>query len=204
MIICKPADPEAKGLLERVHGYLETSFLPGRSFTGPADFNAQLAQFFAQLAQFFGQANRRWRRAIGCAPADRIAADKQAMLPLPPVAPATGWRASLRLPRDYYVRYDSNDYSVDDYSVDPAVIGRRIEVVADLKQVRAFCDGRVVADHERIWARHQTLTDEAHRAAAEVLRSQRLTVIRPPAEPEVQRRCLADYDTALGVDGGIA
>jgi transposase len=35
VIILKPADPEAKGLLERVHGYLETSFLPGRAFTGP-------------------------------------------------------------------------------------------------------------------------------------------------------------------------
>ncbi len=192
VVICKPGDPEAKGLLERVHGYLETSFLPGRSFTGPADFNIQLGEFFAQ-------ANRRWRRAMGCAPADRITADKQAMLPLPPVAPATGWRASLRLPRDYYIRLDSNDYSVD-----PAVIGRRIEVVAGLERVRVFCGGRAVADHERIWARHQTLTDPAHWAAAQALRRQRLSVVRPPAEPDVQIRCLADYDEALGLDGGMA
>jgi len=192
VIICKPADPEAKGLLERVHGYLETSFLPGRSFAGPADFNVQLGVFFAA-------ANRRWRRAMGCAPADRLAADKAAMLALPPVAPATGWRASLRLPRDYYVRLDSNDYSVD-----PAVIGRRIEVIADLERVRAFCEGRVAADHERIWARHQTLTDPAHWAAAQALRRQRLSVVARPAEPEVQIRCLADYDHALGLDGGIA
>jgi hypothetical protein len=47
VIICRPADPEAKGLLERVHGYLETSFRPGRICTGPADFNIQLGQFFA-------------------------------------------------------------------------------------------------------------------------------------------------------------
>jgi transposase len=191
VLICKPSDPEAKGLLERVHGYLETSFLPGRSFTGPADFNAQLGEFFAR-------ANRRWRRAMGCAPADRIAADKAAMMPLPPVPPATGWRAWLRLPRDYYLRLDSNDYSVD-----PAVIGRRIEVVASLERVRAFCGGKLAADHERIWARHQTLTDPAHWAAAQALRRQRLTVVARPAEPEVQIRCLADYDAALGLDGGI-
>jgi transposase len=192
VVICKPRDPEAKGLLERVHGYLETSFLPGRSFTGPADFNAQLGDFFAR-------ANRRRRRSIGCAPVDRIAGDKAAMLPLPPVAPVTGWRFSLRLPRDYYVRLDANDYSVD-----PAVIGRRIEVAADLERVRAFCDGKLMADHERIWARHQTLTDPVHWAAAQALRRQRLHVIRPAAEPEVQIRCLADYDSALGVDGGTA
>jgi transposase len=191
VLICKPSDPEAKGLLERVHGYLETSFLPGRSFTGPADFNAQLGEFFAA-------ANRRWRRVMGCAPADRIAADKAAMMPLPPVPPATGWRAWLRLPRDYYLRLDSNDYSVD-----PAVIGRRIEVVASLERVRAFCGGKLAADHERIWARHQTLTDPAHWAAAQALRRQRLTVVARPAEPEVQIRCLADYDAALGLDGGI-
>jgi len=192
VVICKPADPEAKGLLERVHGYLETSFLPGRSFTGPADFNAQLGEFFAS-------ANRRWRRSLGCAPADRIAADKQAMLRLPPVAPATGRRTSLRLPRDYYIRLDANDYSVD-----PAVIGRRIEVVADLDRVRAFCGGRLAADHERLWARHQTLTDPGHWAAAQALRRQRLSIVRPPAEPDVQIRCLADYDTALGLDGGTS
>jgi transposase len=192
VVVLRPADPEAKGLLERVHGYLETSFLPGRSFTGPADFNTQLGEFFTT-------ANRRWRRAMGCAPADRIAADKAAMLSLPPVAPATGWRASLRLPRDYYVRLDSNDYSVD-----PAVVGRRIEVVADLERVRAFCGGKLVADHERIWARHQTLTDEAHRRAAIALRRDRLHLVRPPADPDVQIRCLADYDAALGLDGGTA
>ena len=136
---------------------------------------------------------------MGCAPADRIGADKQAMLPLPPVAPATGWRASLRLPRDYYVRLDSNDYSVN-----PAVMGRRIEVIAGLERVRAFCGGKMAADHERIWARHQTLTDPAHWAAAQALRRQRLTVARPPAEPDVQIRCLADYDDALGLDEGMA
>jgi hypothetical protein len=115
------------------------------------------------------------------------------------VPPATGWRASLRLPRDYYVRLDANDYSVH-----PAVIGRRIEVVAGLERVRAFCEGRVAADHQRVWARHQTLTDPAHRAAAQALRRQRLFVARPPAEPEMQIRCLADYDDALGLDGGTS
>lgn len=45
VIICRPGDPEAKGLLERTHDHYETSFLPGRSFTGPADFNAQFSSW---------------------------------------------------------------------------------------------------------------------------------------------------------------
>ncbi len=103
VIQCRPADPEAKGLVERANGYLETSFLPGRSFVSPADFNAQ-------LAAWLGLVNTRPRRALGCAPTERIAADLERMLTLPPVAPATGWRCSTRLARDHYVRLDGNDY----------------------------------------------------------------------------------------------
>ena len=79
--ICKPNDPETKGLTERNNGFLETSFLPGRRFTGPADFNAQLAGFLAR-------ANARKRRALqGASAQDRIGADRAAMGPLPPIDP---------------------------------------------------------------------------------------------------------------------
>jgi transposase len=191
IVICDPGDPEAKGLVERANGYLETSFLPGRSFGSPADFNAQLADWLALV-------NQRPRRVLGCAPADRIEADRAAMLALPPVAPVTGWRSSLRLPRDHYVRLDSNDYSVH-----PAVIGRRVEVAADLDHVRVWCDGRLVADHGRCWARHQTLSDPDHLQAAVRLRAERVTVTGRDGA-EVQLRCLADYDAAFGLDGEVA
>jgi transposase len=194
VIVLKPAEPEHKGIIERAHDYLERSFLPGRVFTGPADFNTQLQTWLATV-------NTRRRRALGCAPTERIGADRHAMLPLPPVAPATGWRCSTRLARDHYIRLDSNDYSVH-----PAVIGRRIEVTADLERVRAFCEGRVVADHQRVWAWHQTLTDPDHVAAAQLLRRSRVGLLRPVGEPDeevtVEQRVLADYDHALGIEPG--
>ena len=189
VLVLRPRDPEAKGIIERAHDYLERAFLPGRSFTGPGDFNHQLQSWLDVV-------NRRRRRALGCAPVDRVAADTAAMLPLPPVPPAVGWRISGRLPRDYYVRLDSNDYSVH-----PSVIGRRIEVVADLDRVRAYCDGSVVADHARVWAKHQSLSLPEHEAAAKQLRRDRIGLVRPAAEPEVETRRLGDYDTALGLDG---
>src|SRR5690606_9914719 len=61
VIVCKPADPEAKGLIERANGYLETSFLPGRTFSGPADFNTQPSQWLPK-------AYRPRMRGRGCAP----------------------------------------------------------------------------------------------------------------------------------------
>jgi transposase len=192
VIICRPGDPEAKGVVERAHDYLERSFLPGRTFASPADFNTQL-QAWLDLV------NQRTRRVLGCAPTDRIVADKAAMLAMPPVAPATGWRASTRLARDHYIRLDGNDYSVH-----PAVIGRRVEILADLHRVKVFCDGRLVADHERLWAKHQTVSDPAHVEAAKLLRRKHLEVARPTAAPEVEVRRLTDYDTALGLtDEGV-
>lgn len=191
--LCRPRDPEAKGLTERNNGYFETSFLPGREFTGPEDFNSQ-------FGGWLGQANARHARRIGCAPTDRWSTDREAMLGLPPAAPAVGWRRRVRLPRDYYVRIASNDYSVD-----PAVVGRFVDVVADLSHVTITCAGLVVGRHQRCWARHQTITDPAHRQTAH-----RLAHHAAAAREEAQRgdsaagqvvveRDLSVYDAVFGL-----
>jgi hypothetical protein len=120
------------------------------------------------------------------------------MLSLPPVAPAVGWRSSLRLPRDHYVRIDANDYSVD-----PAMVGRWVDVLADLDEVRVFCAGRRVAAHHRCWARGQTITDPAHHAAAAALRRAHRLAAVPVVDTEVQQRNLADYDRITGVIAGV-
>jgi len=190
VIQCRPGDPEAKGLVERANGYLETSFLPGRTFTCPADFNAQLEQWLQR-------ANNRQHRALGCRPVDRVEADRAAMLTLPPVPPSVGWVSSVRLPRDHYVRLDSNDYSVH-----PSAVGRLVEVRADLQTVTVTLGGRPVAAHERCWADHQTITDPQHQHAAAELRAQLSARHRQPQPTgaQVEQRPLSDYDAAFGLD----
>jgi hypothetical protein len=95
------------------------------------------------------------------------------------------------------VRLDSNDYSVH-----PAAVGRRVEVTADLERVRVHCEGRLVADHARCWAAHQTIHDPLHTATARMLRRERLAVVPPPAQTLVEQRDLGDYDTVFGLDEG--
>jgi transposase len=186
----KPNDPESKGLVERRNGYFETSFMPGREFTSPADFNTQ-------FGGWLDLANSRVVRTIKTRPVDQLDADRAAMLALPPVAPVVGWINRVRLGRDYYVRVDSNDYSVD-----PAVIGRFVDVHADLSRVEVRHDGRLVAAHDRVWARGQTITDVAHVAAAKQLREQ-FQLPRPAADPADELvRDLADYDRAFGLIDG--
>lgn len=64
----------------------------------------------------------------------------------------------------------------------------------NLYRVVARCDGQVVAEHERSWAKHQTFTDPAHADAAIKLRRARRLVPREPAAEQVQQRDLSVYD----------
>ncbi|MBT2533953.1 DDE-type integrase/transposase/recombinase [Arthrobacter sp. ISL-48] len=189
----KPYDPESKGVVERANQFLETSFLPGRTFESPADFNSQLGKWLPT-------ANARLVRRTGARPDELIGPDKAAMLGLPPVPPVTGFAARVRLPRDYYVRMGSNDYSVH-----PQAIGRFVDVTADLETVTISLDGRSVGNHPRSWGTGLTITDPDHVEAARTLRK---AFQNPaPAADSAGLRDLADYDRAFNVvldDGQVA
>lgn len=188
-------DPEHKGMIERRNGYFETSFLPGRTFTSPADFNAQFQDWLSR------RANIRRMRVIRARPVDLFEPDRAAMIPLPRSEPVSGLRHRVRLGRDYYVRIASNDYSVD-----PRAIGRFVEVTTTLSQVVATCEGRVVAQHPRCWGRELTITDPAHRDTAKQLRAELAQRRRStPARRShndghvVAIRALPDYDALFDV-----
>lgn len=188
-------DPEAKGVVERANGFLETSFMPGREFDSPGDYNTQLEGWLPR-------ANSRMLRRTGQQPGVRVVDDVSAMRALPPVAPTLGTRERVRLGRDYYVRIAGNDYSVD-----PGVIGRFVEVHADLTTVTITCTGAVVGFHARCWSSHQTITDPAHVATAAGLRvayRDRTSAMRGPTRPNavdamVGVRALSDYDALFNL-----
>lgn len=87
-------------------------------------------------------------------------------------------------------------------------------MTADLTHVTIRCAGVVVGRHNRCWARHQTLTDPAHREKALELAHRARTIKDQPAEPAgvvVEARDLNVYDTIFGtstaeavVDGEVA
>ena len=183
--LCKPNDPEAKGMNERANGYYETSFLPGRSFEDVADFNDQLATWLKR-------ANRRVHATTRLVPAEVIYEDRGAMRPFPPVLPDPSERFSTRLARDHYVRVDTNDYSVN-----PRFVGRRIEIRVDLDTVVVTAGDIEVAHHRRCLAKHRTLLDPAHAMTLRKMRAEQVAV--PVLETGVEERDLSDYDKALGV-----
>jgi hypothetical protein len=187
VVVCQPGDPEAKGVVERAIGYLETSFLPGRRFANPADFNSQ-------LAEWLHRANNRVHRTLRIRPSERIDEDRAAMMGLPPVLPEPALRFGVRLGRDHYVRVGTNDYSVH-----PRAIGRRVEVRVDAEWVVVTCAGVEVARHQRAWGRHRVLTDPDHERARIVMRATRLALAEMgEATDDVEVRDLAVYDRATG------
>jgi transposase len=183
-VLCGPADPEAKGVVERANQYLETSFLSGRRFENLADFNRQL-EFWLR------RANQRIHGTTRVRPADAIWEDRGAMLSFPPVLPDPSWRFTIRLPRDHYVRVDTNDYSVN-----PRFVGRRVDVRVTLDEVIVTCDRTEIARHSRCLAKHQSLLAADH---ARILRAMRVQAAQATAlEAEVEERDLTVYDQITG------
>ncbi len=179
-ILVGPNDPEAKGLVERANGYLETSFLPGRSFEDVADFNRQLTGWLKR-------ANQRIHGTTRVRPAEAIFEDRGQMMGFPPVLPDPSLRYATRLPRDHYIRVDTNDYSVN-----PRFVGRRVDVAVTLDEVIVTCAGTDVARHRRCLAKHRTLLAADH---ARILRQMRIEAAAVAAvELAVEERDLGVYD----------
>ncbi len=183
--LCLRADPETKGIIERNNGYLETSFLPGRSFEDLSDFNRQLGSWLVK-------ANNRIHATTKVRPAEAACEDRGAMLGFPSVLPDTSWRFSTRLPRDHYVRVATNDYSVN-----PRFIGRRVDVRVTLDEVIVTCDGTEVARHRRCLAKHQSLLAPEHARVLRAMRAEARAAEDFTAEVEV--RDLSVYDRIAGV-----
>ncbi len=181
--ICEAADPESKGILERSHRFLRSNFEPGRSFASPEHFQSELDAWFEK-------ANRRLHRGIRAVPAERLAEEVRRMRALPEAMPDTDRRFVMRVPQQPYLRFDTNDYSLD-----PRAAGRRVEVRVTQRKLTAIelNTGAVVASHRRSFAKHLTFTDPAHQQLLDHLRGAR----RRGPDVEVELRSLARYDELI-------
>ena len=178
---CNPADPQAKGCVERLQLYLETNFEPGRRFANELDFQLQLDGWFEK-------ANARTHKTLRARPVDRLAEERAVMRPLPDRAPDTDRRWVVRVPPDPHLRFDTNDYSLD-----PNLVGRRVEVRATQRELTAVArdTGELACRHERVFAKNRTITALEH---ARALRERRGA---PADEVVVEQRPLAVYDQLI-------
>jgi transposase len=178
---CDKGDPQAKGVVERLQDFVEKSFEPGRVFANELDYQLQLDGWFDE------RANPRTHKTLRARPIDRLIEEREVMAPLPQVPPDTDRRWVLRVPPDPYLRFDTNDYSLD-----PRLVGRRVEARITDREVLAVAldTGEVACRHARSFARHRTITALEHARTLKRQRHER----RGQAEPLVEVRSLAAYD----------
>jgi len=182
-VILAARDPQAKGVLERSHRFMRTNFEPGRRFANHHDFQAQLDAWTQK-------ANGRVHRSIRAVPAERLVAERERMRALPVRMPDCDRRQVVRVPAQPLVRVDRNDYSID-----PAFAGRRVEIRVSQTHVTAgvLDTGELAARHRRVFAGGLSIVDPAHQTELERQRARR----HQRDQIEVQTRALSRYDRLI-------
>lgn len=164
VVACPPYWPRAKGKVERVISYVKSSFLEGREFVDLEDLNAQLRAWLCEVA------NVRIHGTTGERPVDRLAADREAMLPLGQRPYPVTSRSTRRADHDARISYGGVRYSVD-----PRILqGRRgVEVEACVgtdERLRLYYDGQVVGEHRLMPSGSPPQDDPRHAEARRALR----------------------------------
>jgi transposase len=178
---CEPADPQAKGAVERLQGFMETNFEPGRCFANELDYQLQLDAWFQK-------ANARTHKTLRARPIDRLLEEREVMGALPGRAPDVDRRRVVRVAPDPFLRIDTNDYSLD-----PGLVGRRVEVRVGQREIVAVAldTGELACRHDRSFAKHRTIVALEH---ARVLRAHQR---EPQNRGDVEVRPLSIYDALI-------
>jgi transposase len=181
-LILAAADPQAKGVLERSHRFLRSNFEPGRRFANELDFQHQFDQWCDKI-------NQRVHRTTRALPVERLVLERERMRPLPERLPDLDRRLVTRVPQQPYLRVDRNDYSLD-----PAFAGRRVELRVSQTLVTAVVldTGELACRHRRVFAGGLTITDPEHQRQLDRLRG-----VRQGREVEVEIRPLERYDALI-------
>jgi len=184
-IILPPNSPEAKGSVERTNGYLETSFLPLRRFSGLADLQGQHDAWAADVAW------PRHLRRLGGRVAEALAVERAELSALPDPLPETDRRLEVRASRDGFCRVAGADYSLP-----PGYGLRRLQVHLTLHDLEVFCESRRIAAHARSYVPCDVVRDTEHLAALAAAREAERRL--RGGEPELPAVDLAPYDALVG------
>lgn len=163
IVACQSGDAARKGKIERPFRELKETFLEELAQLGPP---ANLSELNARAAAFLdSRIHPRPHSTTGVAPAERLAAERRLLGPLPRARFDTAYRE----PRRVHPRLALVDWGDTPYSVPPECLGQaveaRVEVGSDVLEIR--WGGRVVACHRLAPPGSPAVWDPAHRAAAE-------------------------------------
>ena len=146
---CNPGAAHEKGKVERAIGYLRKNFWPLRRFADLADVNHQVRDWLASVA------NVRIHQGTGERPGDRF--KNVALQPLPTALPDCRQSLTVKVHKDFAVRFDANSYTAPPWSV-----GRQLTLKADQFTVSLYERHKQIVTHPRCWQRKQRIELPAH------------------------------------------
>jgi transposase len=150
--LCWPYQPQQKGSVENLVGWVQKSFFKTRRFIDEADLHRQLAAWLDEVN------TRRPSRATNVIPAERMAEEKARLRPLKVTADELALPFPVRVGPTAEVAFEGRSYSLP-----PEAIGLPATLYLKRDAVRIVA-GRHVADHPRIPQGPKSVLP-AHRAA---------------------------------------
>ena len=170
-------DPDRKGRVERPFFYVQTNFLPGRTFADFEDLNTQALRWCAEVT------NAKPKRDLGRSPEDAWQQESAYLRKLPAALPPV-YEVLERVVDLYgFVSVDTNRYSVPE-----RLVGRTVTVYKHYGEIEIHHRGAPVATHAR-------LVDE--RDARRVIAGHHTVPQRAPREPALEQQLLCGEHEVL-------
>ena len=170
-------DPDRKGRIERPFAWVEGNFLPGRSFTGFDDLNAQARRWCIDVA------NAKPKRALGMSAEAAYVMEKSHLQCLPTLLPAV-YEVFERVVDLYgFVSVDTNRYSVPE-----RLVGKTVTVYKHYASIDIHYRRMALASHPRlIGVRDARHTLSGHHTVPQ----------RAPRQPSLHAQLLRGEHAAL-------
>ena len=148
-VACNIRAPHEKGKVESSIKYLRYNFWPLKIFTDLDDVNHQV------LAWLDITANQRLHQTTGEKPVHRFV--KDILKPLPEPLPDFRETETLKVYKDFGIRFDTNIYTVP-----PRLVGKSITLKADGRTLSVYYKEKLVATHLRNWKKKQRIELPSH------------------------------------------
>ncbi len=146
---CEADDPESKGMVERLVGYAKSDLVVG---CGPF---TDVASADEAAPAWCEEVNGRMHSEIAAVPAQRLQVERDVLRPLPGLRPAIAAGVERKVDRLATVRFGSARYSVP-----AALVGARVRILVEGRDVTIFAANREVARHPLVAPGEVSITDE--------------------------------------------
>lgn len=134
--------PDRKGRIERPFYWIETNFLPGRTFSDFDDLNRQALTWCTQIA------NQKPKRVLGMSPEAAYVIEKPHLQPLPTALPPVYEVLERTVDLMGFVSVETNRYSVPE-----RLIGKPVRVYLYPSELEILYRATLIATHPRLIGR---------------------------------------------------